>query len=71
MKKNLLKFYIAAFYLCSNFMMFAAPGVEDEDNNLESVDPPVPVDDYVWAMVILGLVFVYFKYKSLKMHSNN
>ena len=66
--KNILKYYIAAFYFCSTFVLFAQPGTEDADGtgNLEGADTPAaPIDDYVWVLALVGLIFVFLKFKAL------
>ncbi len=59
MKINLLKYYIAAFYFCSTYMMFAqgTPGSGSDD--------PLPIDNFIWVLVALGLLFVFFKYRAI------
>ena len=67
MKNNLLKYYIAAFYLCSTFTLFAQPGTEDDGTGLESTDTPAaPIDDYVWVLALMGLVFVFIKFRAIQ-----
>lgn len=70
MKTNLIKFYIATFYFCSTCMMFAQPGsgsdnggIDDAGNN--DATPAAPVDDYVWVMAGLGLLFVFLKFRAI------
>jgi hypothetical protein len=65
MKNNLLKYYIAVFYFCSTFVMFADPGIDDEDGALENVDPAAPIDDYVWVLFAIGILFVFLKFRAL------
>ena len=68
MKNNLLKYYIAAFYLCSTFVLFAQPGTEDADGTLETTDatPAAPIDDYLWVLALVGLVFVFMKFTAIQ-----
>ncbi len=69
MKKNLLKYYIAAFYLCSTLMMFAQdPGTGGgiENDGTEDTTPAAPIDDYVWILALLGLVFVFLKFRAIQ-----
>jgi hypothetical protein len=64
MKNNLLKYYIASFYLCSTFVLFAQPGSGNSTNDLESADAPAaPINDYMWVLAIVGLIFVFIKIK--------
>jgi hypothetical protein len=70
MKNNLLKYYIAAFYLCSTFVAFAAaaPGDDTVDGSLETVDAPAaaPIDSYVWVLALVGLLFVFLKLRAIQ-----
>ena len=69
MKTNLLKYYIAAFYFCSTFVMVAQPGTgngETGDGALEGADEPAaPIDDYVWVLALIGLLFVFLKFRAV------
>lgn len=68
MKNSLLKYYIAAFYLCSNFVMFAQPTSGNDTGNLEGADTPAaPINDYLWVLASVGLIFVFIR---LRNHSN-
>lgn len=69
MKNNLLKYYIAAFYLCSTFIMFAQdPGTGGgiENDGTEDATPAAPIDDYVWVLALIGLVFVFLKFRAIQ-----
>lgn len=75
MKNRVLKYYIATFYLCSTFVMFAQPGDTSTDG-LETdgdVTPTAaPIDDYVWVLALIGLVLVFMKLRAIqnkRMHS--
>jgi len=60
MKTNILKYYIAAFYICSTFVTFAQPGAEDNGTGLEGSDPaPAPIDNYVWLLAAIGIIYVF------------
>ncbi len=69
MKNNLLKYYIAAFYLCSTLVMFAQTdpgtggGIEDTTGDQT---PAAPIDDYVWVLALVGLVFVFMKFRTIQ-----
>lgn len=68
MKNNLLKFYIVAVYLCSTFVLFAQPGTTDTGGTLENADtPPAPIDENLWILALVGLIFVFLKFKELKL----
>jgi hypothetical protein len=67
MKTNLLKYYIAAFYFCSTYLMSAqpgdtAPGGLEEDGD---TTPGAPIDDYVWVLAVIGLLFVFLKFRAI------
>ena len=66
MTTKAIKYYTAAIYLCSNFVMFAQqPGNEDNNNGLEGADTPAaPIDDSIWVLGFLGLLFVFLKFKA-------
>lgn len=68
MKKNLSKYYIAAFYLCSTFIMFAQESNSDTGNLEADTDttPAAPIDDYIWVLAAIGLIFVFIKYKAIQ-----
>lgn len=65
MKNNVLKYYIAAFYLCATFVTFAQPGDGSTGDPLEGSDPAAPIDDYVWVLALIGLAFVFLKCRSI------
>jgi hypothetical protein len=67
--KNIIKFGLFSFLLLSEFTTFAQVG--DEDNNggtgLEGKDPaPAPVDGKLIILLVLGLLFAVYKFKSLQ-----
>lgn len=71
MKNKVSKYYLAAFYLCSTFVLFAEPGDgngETGDAALEGVGdttPGTPIDGYVWVLAGLGLFFVFLRLRAL------
>jgi hypothetical protein len=71
MKNNSIKYYIAAFYLFSTFVLFAQtpppPGNEDGNGGLhgDGDTTPVPIDDYLWVLALVGLVFVILKFRAI------
>ncbi len=74
MKNNVLKYYIAAFYLCSTFTMFAqdpgAGGGVDNDGTTDQT-PAAPIDDYVWVLALVGLLFVFMKFRAIQKRKIN
>jgi len=64
MKDNLSKNSLAAFCLCLNFTAFAQPGSGNDTGNLENVDAPAaPIDNYLWALVLLGILFAIYTFR--------
>jgi hypothetical protein len=71
MKKKFNKYYIAFFYLCANFVLYADPGSGNETDDLESVDAPTsPIDDYIWFLAIIGLIYIFLKLRALNTKEN-
>ncbi len=74
MKNNLLKYYIAAFYICSTFVMLAQPATDNAGGTLEGdtdTTPAAPIDDYIWVLALVGLIFVFMKYRAIKSQREN
>ena len=67
MKNIVSKFYVVAAFLCSTAIMFAQPG-DDSDDGLNGNDNQLPISDYLWVLALVGLVLVYFKFRSI--HKN-
>lgn len=66
MKKQFNKYYIALFFLCFNFALFAQPGSGNGTGDLESTDAPAaPINDYIWILGLMGLILVFVKLKSV------
>ena len=68
MKNILSKFYIVAAFLCSTAIVFAQPG-DDSDDGLNGNDNQLPISDYLWVLALVGLVLVYFKFRSIQKDS--
>ena len=71
MKTNLLKYYLAAFYFCSTFMMVAQPGSGSDNGGVDDdgtgdVTPATPIDDYVWILALVGLFYVFLRLRAFK-----
>lgn len=72
MKNSILKYYTVALYLCSTFVMLAQPGDDSTDGNLEGTDtPPMPIDDYIWILALVGLFFVLMKFRAIQKRKIN
>ncbi|MGQ7946824.1 hypothetical protein [Flavobacterium sp. WC2509] len=71
MKNNSLKYYIAAVFFLSTFVMFSYPGEPGPGDGggggpgLEG-DDGVPIDNYVWVLAVIGLVFVFMKLRAIQ-----
>jgi hypothetical protein len=65
MKNNFLKYYITAVYFCSTLVLLAQPGSGSDGPPLEDADPPAPIDDYIWVLAIVGLLFVFMKFRAI------
>ena len=69
--KDLFKYYILAFLVLSDFVMFAQiPGDEDDGTGgsgggLEDGDP-VPIDRKLIFLAIVGVLFVLYTYRKNK-----
>lgn len=72
LKTNVLKYYMSAIYLCSNCVMLAqSPGSEDNNGGLEGVDTPAtPIDNYVWVLAAIGLVYVFLRLRAFAQREN-
>lgn len=66
MKTKFLKYYTIAIYLCSTFVMFAQPGDNDTGGTINDGDPTAPIDDYIWVLALVGLFFVFMKFRAIQ-----
>ncbi|MFY8065094.1 MAG: signal peptidase [Flavobacterium sp.] len=67
--KKLIKFYLLAFVLFSNFVVFAQPpGEDDGSGELGGGDPvPVaPINGQLIVLAILGISFVIYTFRNYK-----
>lgn len=59
--KNTLKYYLLAFLLVSDFILYAQPGTD------EDLDPqPAPIDSKLIVLAITGLILVFYTFKKNK-----
>jgi hypothetical protein len=71
MKNNLTKYYIAAAYLCSTFILNAQPGSGSDTGTLETPDAPAaPIDNYIVLLALVGLFFVFMKFRMMLKKQN-
>ena len=66
--KKLIKFYILAFVLFSDFVVIAqAPGDGDGGGGFEGDDPvPAPINGQLIVLAILGISFAIYTYRKNK-----
>ncbi len=67
--KKLMKFYLLAFVLFSDFVVFAqGPGEDDGGGGLGGEDPvPVaPINGQLMVLAIFGISFVIYTYRKNK-----
>jgi|GEM_PF-2709097 len=66
MKNILSKSYITLFFFFASFIAFAQPSDEAPDG-LEGVDAPAaPINDYLWALALAGLIFVFLTFRAIQ-----
>jgi len=64
MKNIFLKYGAIAICTLSNFMVFAQPSSENDTADLENADAPAaPIDDYLWGLVLLGILLVVYTFR--------
>lgn len=70
MKNSLMKLYLLAFFLVSDFVLFAQPGQDTGDGEppLEGDDdPPAPINTKMIYLAILGIAFAYYFFSKKKL----
>lgn len=64
MKNNLFKIYIVAFFLLTDFILFAQPGDDDGSGGLEGGDaPPAPINGKLIWLGLAAVLFAFYSYK--------
>jgi len=67
MKNKILKFYLFAFVLFSDFKLFAqdSPGHESDEENLEDEEqaPQAPISGKLIWLALTGILFAYYIYR--------
>lgn len=64
--KKIVNIGLIAFFLLHDFRLFAQ-GDEDDNGDLEGNDPPAaPINSKILYLALVGIVFVYYTYKSRK-----
>jgi hypothetical protein len=70
MKNKFFKYCIALFFLCSSTMLFAQPGSGSDNGGVDgdgtgdtTPGEPMPIDDYVGILAVIGMSYVLIKVK--------
>lgn len=66
--KLAFRLYLIAVLMLSDFRLFAQPGMDDPNGNLEGTNdpPPAPINT-LWVMLaITGILFVMYKFRQAK-----
>lgn len=66
--KNNSKIIIWSLALLYNISIFAFPGQDDNNGSLSNDDPPAPIDNYIYIMVLIGLVYIAYIFKERRKH---
>lgn len=64
--KKLMKFFLLAFVLFSDFVVFAQPGEGGGDLGGEDPVPVAPINGQLMVLAILGISFVIYTYRKNK-----
>jgi hypothetical protein len=72
MKKYHTAIYISVFTLLFNLVSFAqAPEDFEDPAELDPTDAAaVPIDDYLWVLALVGLIFVFIWFKNHAKQAN-
>lgn len=76
MKNNLVKFYITAFFFVCTLATFAQPGSGSDnggvdDSGSSDTTPAAPIDDSVWILLAIGLVFAFLRFRAIYKQVSN
>jgi hypothetical protein len=66
--KKLIKFYLLAFVLFSNFVVFAqGPGEDDGSGGLDGDDPTyAPINGQLIVLALVGIAYVVYTFRNYK-----
>ncbi len=67
--KNTYKILFLAYFLLTDFMLFAQPGDDDTngENGLEGGDPPVAtINTKLWLVLIFAIGYAFREFKNRK-----
>lgn len=70
MKNNnkIIKHFSAILMLLATSVSFAQPGF-DSTGGTDVVDNTAPIDNYLWVLILVGLVYVFYKYRKLRCYN--
>jgi hypothetical protein len=66
--KNIVFTFIALVLV--QFVALAQDGAGDFGGDPEDNPLDTPIDSFVWVLLVVGLVYVFYKYSSLKSKEN-
>lgn len=64
--KKLIKFYLLAFVLFSDFVVFAQPGEEGGDLGGEDPVPVAPINGQLMALALVGIAYAIYTFRNYK-----
>jgi hypothetical protein len=74
MKNNLLKYFIAVVFFCSTLTAFAqagpSEGTEEGIEDTSGDTTGAPIDDYVWVLAAIGLIYVFLRVRAFAQQEN-
>lgn len=63
MRYKLFTTYCTIFFLVSSTVMFAVPGDESENGDLEGPEPTAaPINNKLFILIIAGILYAYFHF---------
>lgn len=68
MKNILYKLFLTILLFLSGLVSFAQPGDGSDTGGLEGGDTPVPINDSLIILALIGIVFAFY---FLKKHNKN
>jgi hypothetical protein len=74
LKNKKFKFFTLALFFYSTLVIFAAtgPGSTSDTGDYEGDDPvpttkqaaPLPIDDYIWGLALIGMMYGFIKFRT-------
>lgn len=67
MRYKLFTTYCTIFFLLSNMVMFAVPGDESENGDLEGPEPTAaPINNKLFILIIAGILYAFYYFRDSK-----